>query len=83
MDFDGYMVVNFKGATFNRGFNRALGTLVAGILAIVVAETALSCGHVAEPIIIGLSIFMIGIIIITCSLILSYTNINIRRTYVG
>ncbi|KAH1223311.1 Aluminum-activated malate transporter 9 [Glycine max] len=30
------------GATFNRGFNRALGTLAAGILAIVVAETALS-----------------------------------------
>lgn len=42
LDFDGYMVVNFKGATFNRGFNRALGTLAAGILAIVVAETALS-----------------------------------------
>ncbi|TKY70988.1 Aluminum-activated malate transporter 9 [Spatholobus suberectus] len=50
------------GATFNRGFNRALGTLVAGILAIVVAETTLSSGHVAEPIIIGLSIFMIAVI---------------------
>ncbi|CAJ1927570.1 unnamed protein product [Sphenostylis stenocarpa] len=50
------------GATFNRGFNRAVGTLVAGILAILVAETALSCGHVAEPIIIGLSMFMIAVI---------------------
>jgi len=54
------LVVNLKGATFNRGFNRAVGTLVAVILAVVVAETALSCGHVAEPIILGLSMFMIG-----------------------
>ncbi|KAF7828204.1 aluminum-activated malate transporter 9-like [Senna tora] len=43
------------GATFNRGFNRALGSLLAGILASGVAETALSCGHIAEPIIIGLT----------------------------
>ncbi|XP_027915271.1 aluminum-activated malate transporter 9-like [Vigna unguiculata] len=50
------------GATFNRGFNRAVGTLVAVILAVVVAETALSCGHVAEPIILGLSMFMIAVI---------------------
>ncbi|XP_054824045.1 aluminum-activated malate transporter 9-like [Prosopis cineraria] len=48
------------GETFNRGFNRALGSLLAGILAIAVAETALSCGHVAQPIIIGFSIFMIA-----------------------
>ncbi|KAK4262834.1 hypothetical protein QN277_028339 [Acacia crassicarpa] len=48
------------GATFNRGFNRALGSLLAGILAVAVAGTALSCGHVAEPIIIGFSIFMIA-----------------------
>ncbi|BAU00610.1 hypothetical protein LR48_Vigan401s002700 [Vigna angularis] len=50
------------GATFNRGFNRAVGTLVAVFLAVVVAETALSCGHVAEPIILGLSMFMIAVI---------------------
>ncbi|KAJ1386057.1 Aluminum-activated malate transporter [Sesbania bispinosa] len=50
------------GATFNRGFNRALGSLLAGILAIVVAQTALSSGHVAEPIIIGLSIFFIAVV---------------------
>jgi len=54
------MVVNFEGETFKRGFNRAVGTLVAVILGIVVAETALSCGYSAEPIIIGLSMFMIG-----------------------
>ncbi|XP_073135611.1 aluminum-activated malate transporter 9-like isoform X2 [Henckelia pumila] len=47
-------------ATFNRGFNRALGSLVAGVMAIVVAQIALSTGHVAEPIIIGFSIFIVG-----------------------
>ncbi|KAK6263186.1 hypothetical protein QUC31_009002 [Theobroma cacao] len=50
------------GATFNRGFNRALGSLLAGILAIAVAQLALRTGRVAEPIIIGISIFFIGAI---------------------
>ncbi|KAJ4953752.1 hypothetical protein NE237_030584 [Protea cynaroides] len=48
------------GATFNRGFNRALGSLLAGILAVSVAQLAIFAGHVAEPIIIGFSIFLIG-----------------------
>ncbi|KAG2677137.1 hypothetical protein I3843_12G086800 [Carya illinoinensis] len=48
------------GATFNRGFNRALGSLLAGILAIAVGQLALCTGPVAEPIIIGISIFLIG-----------------------
>ncbi|XP_043718099.1 aluminum-activated malate transporter 9-like [Telopea speciosissima] len=48
------------GATFNRGFNRALGSLLAGVLAVAVAQVALYTGHVAEPIIIGFSIFIIG-----------------------
>ncbi|XVF53002.1 hypothetical protein PTKIN_Ptkin05aG0063400 [Pterospermum kingtungense] len=50
------------GATFNRGLNRALGSLLAGILAIAVAQLALRSGRVAEPIIIGISIFFIGAI---------------------
>ncbi|XWS48862.1 hypothetical protein CRYUN_Cryun13aG0112900 [Craigia yunnanensis] len=50
------------GATFNRGFNRALGSLLAGILAIAVTQLALRTGRVAEPIIIGFSIFSIGAI---------------------
>lgn len=52
-----------KGATFNRGFNRALGSVLAGILAIIVAQVALSSGTVAEPYIIGVSIFLIGMYI--------------------
>lgn len=35
--------------------------MLAGILAIAVAQFALSTGRVAEPIIIGSSIFLIGI----------------------
>ncbi|KAF3448641.1 hypothetical protein FNV43_RR09354 [Rhamnella rubrinervis] len=48
------------GSTFNRGFNRALGSLLAGILAIGVAQLALCTGRVAEPFIIGISIFFVG-----------------------
>ncbi|KAF8412169.1 hypothetical protein HHK36_000127 [Tetracentron sinense] len=48
------------GATFNRGFNRALGSILAGIFAVSVAQVALCTGHVAEPIIIGAGIFVIG-----------------------
>ncbi|XP_076947363.1 aluminum-activated malate transporter 9-like [Bidens hawaiensis] len=50
------------GATFQKGFNRALGSLFAGVLAIAVAELALMTGPTVEPIIIGISIFMIGTI---------------------
>lgn len=50
------------GATFNRGFNRALGSVLAGIFAIAIAQLALSAGRVAEPFIIGVSIFLIGAI---------------------
>ncbi|GAB4834494.1 hypothetical protein Ancab_032751 [Ancistrocladus abbreviatus] len=50
------------GSTFNRGFNRALGSLLAGILAIAIAQLALSTGRIAEPIIIGFSIFLVGAI---------------------
>lgn len=48
------------GATFNRGFNRALGSIVAGIFAIVAIQIGLSSGHIAEPYVIGVSIFLVG-----------------------
>ncbi|KAL0542321.1 hypothetical protein IC582_022423 [Cucumis melo] len=48
------------GATFNRGFNRALGSLLAGALAIGVAQVALLTGSTGEPIVIGISIFLVG-----------------------
>ncbi|KAI3792580.1 hypothetical protein L2E82_06463 [Cichorium intybus] len=48
------------GATFHKGFNRVLGSLLAGVLAIAVAKLALMSGPLAEPILIGISIFVIG-----------------------
>ncbi|KAK1320263.1 Plastidial pyruvate kinase 2 [Acorus calamus] len=48
------------GATFNKGFNRALGSIAAGVFAITVMQVATSSGHVAEPFVIGFSIFLIG-----------------------
>ncbi|GMH26709.1 hypothetical protein Nepgr_028552 [Nepenthes gracilis] len=50
------------GMTFNRGFNRALGSLLAGILAIAIIQLALCTGRIAEPILIGASIFLMGAI---------------------
>lgn len=61
-----------EGATFNRGFNRALGSLLAGVLAISIAELALKSGRDAEPIIIGFSIFIVG----KKSKILKVQNLN-------
>ncbi|GAB2220891.1 hypothetical protein Droror1_Dr00012049 [Drosera rotundifolia] len=49
------------GMTFNRGFNRALGSLFAGILAICTIQLALCMGEIAEPIVIGVSIFLVGV----------------------
>ncbi|KAG1346517.1 aluminum-activated malate transporter 9-like [Cocos nucifera] len=58
----GIMFEYTVGATFNRGFNRAVGSLLAGIFAIMVIEIAMRSGHVAEPYVIGLSIFLVGAI---------------------
>lgn len=52
----------YEGSTFNKGFNRALGSLLAGIFAIVVIQVAISSGHIAEPYVIGVSIFAIGML---------------------
>eukprot|EP00249_Psilotum_nudum_P002652 c15778_g1_i1 orf=683-2353(-) len=48
------------GATLSKGLNRGIGTLVAGLLAIVVGELARMGGEVGHPIIIGISVFIIG-----------------------
>ncbi|KAG8055512.1 hypothetical protein GUJ93_ZPchr0001g32681 [Zizania palustris] len=56
----GIMFEYTVGATFNRGFNRAVGSMVAGGVAIAVIWISLRCGSVAEPYVIGLSIFLVG-----------------------
>jgi uncharacterized membrane protein YccC len=52
----------YEGATFNKGFNRALGSLFAGTFAVVVMQVAMSSGQIAEPYVIGVSIFFIGML---------------------
>lgn len=49
----------YAGATLSRGSNRALGTLIAGGLAIAVAESAKNLGKMEEVVII-LSTFTVG-----------------------
>lgn len=51
-----------EGNTITRGVIRTLGTLFVGVSSIAIAEIALRTGRVAEPVIIGMSIFMIGAI---------------------
>ncbi|KAL5999064.1 hypothetical protein ACLOJK_010014 [Asimina triloba] len=48
------------GATFNRGFNRAVGSLCAGVIAIALIQVITHAGRIAEPIIVGFSIFVVG-----------------------
>ncbi|XP_072967703.1 aluminum-activated malate transporter 9-like isoform X1 [Typha angustifolia] len=58
----GIMFEYTVGATLNRGFNRAVGSLIAGIFAIVVIQISLSSGGAAAPYVVGLSIFLVGAI---------------------
>ncbi|XP_064957675.1 aluminum-activated malate transporter 9-like isoform X2 [Musa acuminata AAA Group] len=48
------------GATLYRGFNRAVGSLFAGIFAILVIGISMSSGRFVEPFVVGFSIFLVG-----------------------
>lgn len=53
--------VSCLGTTLYRGFNRAIGTLVAGIFAIFVIGLTIVGGPRGEPYVIAISIFLVGI----------------------
>ncbi|MCO5574839.1 hypothetical protein L7F22_028632 [Adiantum nelumboides] len=48
------------GATLSKGLNRGAGTLLAGLLAVIIGQLAKMSGGVAHPIMVGLSVFVIG-----------------------
>ena len=48
------------GATLSKGCNRGTGTLLAGLLAVVIAQLAHMSGGIFHPIIVGVSTFVIG-----------------------
>ncbi|CAA3010244.1 aluminum-activated malate transporter 9-like [Olea europaea subsp. europaea] len=71
------------GATLKRGFNRAFGTIVSGILAIAIAiaQLALHTGRIAEPIVIGVSIFIVVKIANQTRSLFSSIETNSRDNY--
>lgn len=48
------------GATLSKGCNRGAGTLLAGLLAVLIGQVARLSGSVGHPIMVGLSAFVIG-----------------------
>lgn len=52
--------LSFAGATLCKGLNRALGTLLAGLLAFLVEYIAEASGRVFQALFIGAALFLIG-----------------------
>ncbi|KAH6557005.1 hypothetical protein KP509_1Z142600 [Ceratopteris richardii] len=51
------------GATLSKGFNRGIGTLLAGLLAVIIGELAGLGKGIIHPIMVGVSVFIIGAVV--------------------
>ncbi|RWV88097.1 hypothetical protein GW17_00049847 [Ensete ventricosum] len=49
-----------SGGTLSKGLNRAIATLVGGALGVAAHQIAVLCGEKAEPILLGLFVFTLG-----------------------
>lgn len=55
-----FYCMSHAGATLGKGLNRVMATLLGGILAVGVHGLATQCGHIAEPLLISIFVFLQG-----------------------
>lgn len=53
-------LLSHAGATLGKGLNRVMATLLGGILAVGLHGLATQCGHIAEPLLISIFVFLQG-----------------------
>lgn len=56
------MIFLAPGATLSKGLNRGFATLIAGALGVGAQRTAILCGDKGEPIVLGILVFILGIL---------------------
>lgn len=56
------MIFLAPGATLSKGLNRGFATLIAGALGVGAQHTAILCGDKGEPIVLGILVFILGIL---------------------
>ena len=71
------------GATLSKGCNRGAGTLLAGLLAVLIGQVAHMSGGISHPIIVGVSTFVIGKNFLSIYLKSSASMVYVYRTKAG
>lgn len=59
---DSQLIFLAPGATLSKGLNRGFATLIAGALGVGAQHTAILCGDKGEPIVLGILVFILGIL---------------------
>ena len=71
------------GATLSKGCNRGAGTLLAGLLAVLIGQVAHMSGGISHPIIVGVSTFVVGKNLLSIYLKSSASMVYVYRTKAG